>query len=85
MQTLGSAIKYSKSTFGNRLPEIKIAANTILASAVAYKNRAIDHSKKQWKDGIWRTYRNNGGDDNSNIQQMESELASPVVISYSLV
>lgn len=45
MQTLGSAIKYAQSTFGNRPSETKIVGNMILASAIAYKNGAIDHSK----------------------------------------
>lgn len=45
MKTLGSAIKYAQSTFGNRPSKTKIAENTILASAITYKNGAIDHSK----------------------------------------
>jgi hypothetical protein len=51
MQTLASAIKDSQSTFGNRQSEIKIAGNKILASAIAYKNRAIDHSKNNGRMG----------------------------------
>jgi len=45
MQTLGSAIKYAQSTFGNRRSKTKIAENTILVSVTVYKNGAIDHSK----------------------------------------
>jgi len=45
MQTLGSAIKYAQSTFGNGPSKTKIVGNTILASAIAYKNGAIDHYK----------------------------------------
>lgn len=51
MQTLGSAIKYSQSTFGNRQSKIKIAGNTILVSAIAYKSRAIDHSENNGRMG----------------------------------
>jgi len=52
MQTLGSAIKYAQSTFANRPSKTKIAGNTILASAIAYKNGTIDHSK----DNGWMSY-----------------------------
>lgn len=45
MQTLGSAIKHAQSTFGNGPSETKMAGNAILASAIAYKNGAIDHYK----------------------------------------